>query len=188
VSYGEPPPASRYPTIAAGTLVDLETFKAAFPKIPGAKLPNDYYAPLRLDPGPRWHTEGIADLVPPKAGPPYRTLVPAVDRDGVETSGIRLPDVAVPLATYAGWNLRAAAWGAEGMLTRWMGSYWPFPRTAEERARTVDPRLSVRERYPTKREYLARVTEVVLDLERQRFLLEEDAVAILRSAAQLELW
>jgi hypothetical protein len=37
---------------------------------------------------------------------PIRISVPAVDRDGNEVSGIRLPDVTTPLATYTGWNLR----------------------------------------------------------------------------------
>ena len=34
----------------------------------------------------------------------YRTLVCRVDADGNEAAGIRLPDIAVPLATYTGWN------------------------------------------------------------------------------------
>ena len=42
-----------------------------------------------------------------------RTLVPAVDADGNEIAGIRLPDIAVPLATYTGWNLRKKEVGAE---------------------------------------------------------------------------
>ena len=97
-------------------------------------------------------------------------------------------DVAVPLGTYAGWNLRAAGWGAEGMLTRWMGSYWPLARAREERVRIGDPRRSIRERYPTRAEYLARVTEAALELRKGRFLLEEDVIAILNRAAALELW
>jgi hypothetical protein len=185
---GVSPPESRYPRIADGTLVDLARFRASFPKIPGAKLPEGYYAPLRLDPGPRWQTLGIADNVPPKVGPPYRTLVPAVDSTGNDIAGIRLPDVAVPLATYAGWNLRAAAWGAEGMLTRWMGSSWPLPRTAEERAATGDSRRSVRERYPTQADYVARVRQAALELVRQRFLLDEDVAPIVTRAEQVTVW
>jgi len=113
VSRDVPPPESRYPRIADGTLVSLEAFRASFPAIPGVPLPAACYTPLRLDFGPRWEQDGIADIVPPKIGRPYRTLVPAVDRDGNEQAGIRLPDVAVPLATYTGWNLRAAPHGAE---------------------------------------------------------------------------
>ncbi len=38
----------------------------------------------------------------------YETRVPAVDADGNETAGIRLPPIAVPLATYTGWNVYRA--------------------------------------------------------------------------------
>jgi len=93
------PPASRYPRIDDGTLVDLETFREQFPKIEGVDLPKAYHQPLALDPGPHWHTDGIADIVPPKVRGTYRTLVPAVDSDGNELAGIRLPEVAVPLGT-----------------------------------------------------------------------------------------
>ena len=178
------PPDGRYPRIADGTLVDLETFCKTFPRIPGVNLPKGYYMPFRLDFGPRWPTEGIADVVPPRTGPPYRTLVPAVDADGNEVAGIRLPDVAVPLATYAGWNLRAAVAGAEGMLAPYNGSYLAFARTRDERQNDGDPRPSVLERYPTREVYLARVTQAVLQLREQRLLLDDDAVTLLATAAK----
>ncbi len=185
---GIEPPPSRYPKIADGTLVNIERFRELFPSIPGAGIPHTYYQPFRVDPGPRWYTEGIADHVPPKVGRPFQTLVPAVDQDGNELGGIRLPHVAVPLATYTGWNIRADAWGAAGMLTRWTGSYLPFPKTPEERRRTGDPRLSVLERYPTRDVYLTRVVEAALKLEREGYLLAEDVVSIVRQAAERNLW
>jgi hypothetical protein len=80
-------------------------------------------------------------------------LVPAVDSDGNEIAGIRLPDVAVPAATFTGWNLRSESVGAAGALGRWNGSYFPFALTAEERKQSGDPRLSVAERYPTRYAY-----------------------------------
>ena len=43
------------------------------------------------------------------AGAPLPLLVPQVDEDGNERAGIRLPEVAVPLATYTGWNFRKPA-------------------------------------------------------------------------------
>ena len=140
-STGRQPPESRYPRLADGTLVDLPAFGKLFPPIPGVNLPGGFYRPFRLDFGPRWESEGIADCVPPRAGPVYRTLVPAVDADGNEVAGIRLPDVAVPLGTYTGWNLRGAACGAEGMLVPYHGSYLPLRATPDERRRTVIPAL-----------------------------------------------
>jgi hypothetical protein len=141
------------------------------------------YVPLRLDFGPRWKEQRIADFVPPRVGPPYRTLVPAVDADGNEIAGIRLPDIAVPLATFTGWNVRSESAGAPGALGRWTGSYLPFAATAAEREKSRDPRLSVAERYPTREHYLARVTEAAVRQRDEGWLLDEDVVEILKTAA-----
>lgn len=187
VSSGTPPPDSRYPRIADGTLVALETFRKQFPRLPGVSLPAGCYQPFRLDCGPRWLTAGIADHVPPRVGPPYCTLVPAVDADGNEVAGIRLPDVAVPLATYTGWNLRGAACGAEGMLAPYHGSYLPLALTHAERLSNGDPRPAVRERYPTREVYLGRMTQAALQLRDDRLLLDEDVVRILNAAAKRQL-
>lgn len=184
VSDGAEPPASRYPRIDDGTLVRLETFRKQFPRIPGVNLPDAYYQPARLDFGPRFHTEGIADVIPPKMGPCYQSLVPAVDTDGNDLAGIRLPDVAVPLGTYTGWNLRAAPFGAEGKLSRLDGMYLPFARTTEEGRQLGDPRPAVCQRYPTRADYIARMAEAALELQRQRLLLPDDVVAILDAAAE----
>ena len=186
VSTGQEPPASRYPRISDGTLVSLETYRKSFPRIPGVRLPQSLYRPLRLDLGPRWATQRIADFVPPKIGPPYRTLVPAVDADGNERAGIRLPDVAVPVATYVGWNLRGAACGAEGMLARWTGSCFPFPVTMEDRLASGDPRATIRERYPTAQSYLERIDQAALRLQQEGFLLEEDVAQ--QQARRRKFW
>jgi len=178
------PPASQYPRIDDGSLVDVATFRKQFPRIPGVAVPESCYQPLRLDPGPRWHSEGIADHVPPLQGAPYRTLVPAVDADGNEVAGIRLPEVAVPLATYMGWNLRDEAAGAGGLLAGLHGSWLEFPRTSP----SGDPRPSIRQRYPNREVYLSRYADAVLDLWNQRYLLEEDAMDMLNEAARRDLW
>jgi hypothetical protein len=188
VSTGQEPPPSRYPRIADGTLVDLNTFRNSFPQIPNVRLPEGYYQPARLDFGSRFRSQGIADIIPPKVGALYHTLVPAVDSDGNEVAGIHLPDVAVPLGTYTGWNLRAAEYGAEGMLAGLDGMYLPFSSTPDERRERNDPRPSILERYPTREAFLAQMTDATLKLHKQRFLLAEDAAAILTTASQRRLW
>ena len=60
-------------------------------------------------------------------------LVPQVDGDGNELAGIQLPDVAVPLATYTGWNFRSPKIGQPTELLPLTGSYIPFPVTRAAR-------------------------------------------------------
>ena len=181
---GTEPPASRYPRIDDGTLVDLETFRADFPKIPGVEAPAQVYAPLRLDAGPRWKDEGIADVVPPREGKPYVTLVPAVDADGNEKAGIRLPAIAAPRGTATGWNLRDDAFGAGGVLAGLPGAWFPFAKTKAEREAAGDSRPSLEERYPTDAAYLEAFTESLLELRDGGYLLDEDVARLLEQAAR----
>ncbi len=181
----EPPP-SRYPRLDDRTLVELETFRASFPKIPTVGLPKSHYQPFRLDFGPRFHSEGVADIIPPRMGPRYRTLVPAVDADGNELAGIRLPDITVPLGTHTGWNLRAEPYGAAGVLSRLDGMFVAFADTKTQRLQSGDPRASLQERYPTQDEYVARIARAATQLHREGLLLAEDVIEIIESAAARE--
>jgi hypothetical protein len=176
---GPPPPPSRHPRIADGTLVGFDTWLSRFPRIPGINLPGGAYQPPRLDFGPRFHSQGIADIIPPASGEPFATLLPAVDADGNETSGILLPEIAVPLGTHTGWNLRSPEAGAETMLSPLDGMFLPFAKTRAERERSGDPRPSLEERYPSRADYLARLTETALALRAGGFLLDEDVTRIL---------
>ena len=116
------------------------------------------------------------------------TLVPAVDADGNELAGIRLPDIEAPLGTYMGWNLRADEYGAGGMLAGLHGSYIELPKTKTDRRRAKDPRPSIRERFPSRGAYLTRFADAVLRLEKGGYLLPADATKLLRQAADRDLW
>lgn len=176
---GHAPPPSRCPRLSDKTLVSFNEWKSQFPKIPGVNFPTHAYQPPRLDFGPRFHTEGVANIIPPQVGAPFQTLVPAVNADGNEMSGIVLPEVAVPLGTYAGWNLRSPEIGADTMLSPLDGMFIPFAKTKADRMKTGDPRPSLEERYPSRADYLARLTEVAQKLQADGFLLAEDALQII---------
>ena len=136
-----------------------------------------------MDYGPRFRSEGIVSYQPPRVGAPFPILVPKVDADGNELAGIRLPEVAVPLATYAGWNLFGPGQGPPTEICSFRGSYIPFARSKEERLEAGDPRLSIRERYESRDEYLGRVTEVALELMDQGYLLSQDVPLVVKGAA-----
>lgn len=173
---GKEPPASRYPTIASGQLVALADLR--FPAVPGVAVPERMHHADRLDFGPEFLTKGIVSLEPPRLGSPFVNRVPQVAADdGNETSGIRLPVIQVPLATYTGWNLRHPDIGAPDELLAMVGSYIPFARTRADRESSGDPRPSIAERYPDKATYMARIAAACADLVAGRYLLTEDVAA-----------
>ena len=175
------PPASSYPKLADGSLVSLDRY--AFPKIPGVNEPHEASQGLRLDFGPAWQ-KGILSLEPPKLGAPFPVLVPQVDADGNEHSGIRLPEVVFPLATYASWNLRAPAIGAPDQRLPFEDSYIPFSKSAAERIATGDPRKSIAERYQGREDYLARYRSALDQMVKQQWILPEDRPAMLHRGEQ----
>lgn len=182
---GKAPPPSLYPRIDRSELVTAAAYAESFPRIPGSQAPKRNLEPPRLDLGLRFKTEGIIDKQPPVFGPAYATFVPAPDADGNDRGGIRLPEVAAPLGTYTGWNLRPPAMGATGELARWSGSFFPFATTDEERRQSGDPRPSLRERYRNKADYVKRVEAAADGLRKQGYLLDEDARAIVEKARGL---
>lgn len=180
VRSGVAPPPSSYPKIADGTLVPLKDY--AFPHIPGVNLPHEVNGAYRLDFGPNWRT-GVLSMQPPKVGAAFPTLVPQVDEDGNERDGVRLPEITVPLATYAAWNLRDPSIGAPDQRVAFEASYIPFAKTAADRAASGDPRKSIAERYVSREDYLARYTKAVDNLVQQHWILDEDRAALLERGA-----
>jgi hypothetical protein len=158
------PPESRLPRIADGSLVAAG--KLALPAVPGLTRPaaaNDVY-PLGDWTDPRAPARG------------WRSLVPQIDADGNEIAGIRLPDIAVPIGTFTGWNLYREPYPA-GELADRDGTFIAFAATKAERG--ADPRLSLAERYLSATSRAAQVKTVVDKLRGQRLLLAEDAERML---------
>ncbi len=121
------------------------------------------------------------DWTDPPAAPvqPFPTLVAAVDADGNEVAGLRLPPLAVPLGTYTGINVYK---DFPSELCDRDGIFIPFARTRADRERTGDPRLSLEERYGTHDAYVAKVKAAADALVAARLLLAEDAARYVAAA------
>ncbi len=154
---GKAPPPSRVPSLADGTLVDAD--KTGFPAIEGAAVVT---VTNQVAPAGDW----VKPTAPERA---YRTLVSRVDADGNEVAGIRLPDIAVPLAAYTGWNTYKAPYPVGEIADR-DGSYFAFPPD------------KIAQRYKNRADYVAKVQAAVEALKSDRLLLQEDADKFLEKA------
>jgi hypothetical protein len=175
VSDGTPPPPSAYPTIDNGTLVAARS--VSFPELPGARSPRQLSAGSRTA-NPFLKGGG-------GSGAPLPLLVPEVDEDGNERAGIRMPDVAVPLGTYSGWNFRNVSTGAPTDLVSLLGSFIPFPATREARAAAKDPRRSIEERYASREQYLSQVRTAADTLVSRGYLLADDVGRVMQRAGDM---
>jgi len=180
VAAGVEPPPSLYPRIDRSELVTGQELN--FPKIPGVNVPG-WPRPFRVsDYGPEF-AKGIIAFEPPKLKAKRQVLIPAVDDDGNEIGGIRLPDLQTPLATYTGWNLYDPEHGMPTKLNG-SGSYIPFPLTQADQSKSGDPRRSIEARYASRSDYLGRIVETALELVDQGYVLSEDVPAIITSSSE----
>lgn len=192
VMKGIAPPPSRFPTLAAGQLVEPHKAAMGFPTLPGlrATLPErdfinpllDYHWGPRFDPN---DASGVPTLAPPRIRQVLPMLVPKVDADGNEVGGVPNVLLDAPLGTYLGWNVTAG--GARpfhaGKICNYAGGMVPFARTRAEREARGDPRPSLEERYGDHEGYLQAVRAAVRKSVEAGFLLEADAQALIRQAA-----
>lgn len=171
---GTPPPESRYPRRADDTLVPMETWRQQFPAIPTHAIPREPNQLPLYDYGPQAE-DGILTTLPPEVrdAEGYTVLVPAVDTDGNDIAGIRVPMVQAPLATYTGWNLRARPYG-EGAMHEFSGSTVPLPETDAVCRATGDPRASIESRYGDARGYVQAIETAARALIDAGLMLEED--------------
>ena len=187
VTDGTPPPPSRVPLRSNGGLVSIEEWRVQFPVIPAAVTPRE---PNRL---PLWDygpdaDRGYLTIDPPQqvGADDYSVLLPAVDADGNETAGIRMPLVRVPLGTATGWNIRARGSSPGAMACMW-GSFIPFPVSRAERLATGDPRASIEERYDGEEDFLHQLTRTTHDLAQEGFLLLDEDLKSVRDRAR-QVW
>jgi hypothetical protein len=137
------------------------------------------------------HAPGANPIVPPVdwVDPPtridnvYGARVCAVDADGNEIAGIRLPLIAVPLGTYTGWNVYRAQ---PNELADRDGSFIAFARTRQEREAACDLRPSLEERYGSSEAYVAKVKAAAKALVAERLLLPSDAAEYVTTAEKCD--
>jgi hypothetical protein len=187
-----PAPANRVPMLADGTLAPPALRdRVKFPAIPGVEYNGRATIRNARDFGPQ-AAAGILTTLPPAyvgttnpaatSGPGiYPSYVPVDDADGLDVAGIRLPDIAVPVATFTGWGLQAAD-EAAGDGCEGSGQLLALPATAAAAKAAGDPRRSLAERYPTHAAYVAAVQAGALALQAQRLLLPEDVANYLAAA------
>jgi hypothetical protein len=158
IADGVRPPASRYPDRGQGTLVGLEEAYLPIPAL-----------------GYRRQQMKAEFIVQTAEGPvvrgAYPLFVPRTGVDGNVVTGVRLPILAAPRATYTGWNPVVGMDGAQDLCTQ-MGGVAPLPAHAT----AGDPRPALDALYPAEGDYVAAVQRAADDLVAARLMLAGDAV------------
>ena len=181
-THGVEPPPSRIPRRADGTLVEFDAWKSQFPGIPGVMVPTGVNTLPLYDFGPDFESGQLTKEPPDVAhAGGYTILIPAVDADGNDIAGVRVPMVEAPLGTYAGWNVRGRGFGF-GAMHQFTGSYIPFPDTDSEAEMTGDPRASVLARYRFAGNYVDAIETAARRLMDERLMLEEDVARVVARA------
>jgi hypothetical protein len=174
ISDGVPPPSSRVPMRAHGTLVAAE---GAVPTdIPG--LPYRGVHTLAVD--------SDQSVLPPKEIGNYPVFVPKADDDGMSIAGVHAPAIAVPRATYTGWNPRATGFGPTALYPL-QGAVVPFAPIEAARKEANDPRPSIEARYANDEAYVDAVRKETAREVAERLLLPEDAERAIEAAKQGKL-
>ena len=114
--------------------------------------------------------------------------MPQVDTDGNDLGGIRMPDIAVPLATATGWVFRPEAYGSPEDFYLLRGAWVPLSATKAQRQKGKDPRLSLEERYASKEDFMGQVKAAVEKLIEQGFLAESDLESQIKQSGERWDW
>jgi hypothetical protein len=171
---GVPPPASRVPMRAHGTLVSASSAVPA--NIPGLPYTGIHTSAAFSD----------QSVLPPKEIGRYPVFVPKADDDGMAVAGVHQLALAVPRATYTGWNPRAPGFGPTAFYPL-QGAVVPFAPTEAARKEANDPRPSIEARYANDEAYVDAVRKEAARQVAERLLLPEDADRAVEAARQGKL-
>lgn len=185
---GTPPPASQYPTVASGNLVAATQAALGFPDLSSVTVPNGASAtPTAVSLAGVGKTNQVfvtdysAAVPAANLSQQYMVLVPKVNFNGNETSGILMPELAVPLGTYAGWNLRAAG-HAMGDGCSSTGTAIPFAVSGATKA-AGDPRSTLADLYTGRADYQAKFGAATDALVTQGYLTSLDGTNVYKAGA-----
>jgi Alpha/beta hydrolase domain len=190
ITNGTPPPPSRFPTLAGGTLVDPTQAAMGFPSgVPGVPasifLPENFVNPVfDYDWGPLFNefdATGVPTNIPPPIKSVIKMKVPKVDADGNELGGVPTVLRDAPLGTYLGWNITTTGFHV-GQVCNYVGGMIPFAHTRTERLANGDPRLSLEERYGSHNGYVSKVSAAALNAFFQGYLLKSDVGSLVSQA------
>jgi hypothetical protein len=176
------PPPSRHPRVSDGTAVERQQVLATFSRLPGLTSPDPQRLPFVRTVDMGGDEAGGIGRYPAVEGAFYPALVSAVDADGNETAGIRMPDITVPVGTHAGWNPRDPVTGSPEQIVPMNGLTLWFAPDEARRVASGDPRRSLAERYRDEADYGAKVRAAALELAAERYLLKEDVERVVEAA------
>jgi len=166
-----PPARLDWSPVSRATLLHLDDWVAK-----GTEPPKSRLMPLEPANGDPTVLRAPAHL--PKA----IIEIPKRDEDGNAIGGVRLPDMQAPLGVNARQNPPLS------FLCMLAGAFVGFPLTQADADAAHDPHRPLLARYKTRNDYVDHVRNAARDLERDGFLLPDDAAIIIQSAAESPLW
>lgn len=107
----------------------------------------------------------------------YYSVVSSLDKCLNEISGIKLPDVSVPLGTYTGWNAQERENDVSSIAVS-VGSFLPLNKDQS----VFDPRPTIPELYRTRQQYIDLVVLKLKELVEARHILEYEISELVERA------
>ena len=156
------PPPSTVPSLADGTAATRADVLAQLEDRVTIPDPDRLSRVRTVD----WST------LPPVEGDEYQGYVSALDRDGNELAGLRLPDLTQPLGIHTGWNPRHPETGGEHLTSHFVGLTQWFSRD------------EILARYGNRESYLARVRNDAEKLAANSLILEQDVDLVVENCAE----